>query len=268
MAELRDYSFVDTKVLDSYVEQFSTLEVEVRSRAAKVALSITGPSADYTTSFRVRPKTTTEKINELVEHLSEQKLVGRTRPKLMSGYQAGRKEMPPFFLEKTTARKVILPTKLLEVTPGIRQLAVWISDPNPKLLVPQDAGWDFPGSFLYLTEAHLDGGVFQTVFSGCSALQAIANATDNRPLLDRSNSAGEPLGRGSHSHPVVDKLIALGGTVSDTRKIECLYRIRYMTNEQCFSNDGVEYRVRRHSWLSNLHLSNVRTLKCIQRAVR
>ena len=87
---------------------------------------------------------------------------------------------------------------------------------------------------------HLDGIGFHTVFSGCSALQAIANAAAGLPLIDRSQ--GEALGRDSYLHPT-EKLVAIGGTIGDERNIECLYRLRYMTDEQCFSADGKQYRV-------------------------
>jgi hypothetical protein len=242
VAELLEYKFIDTAALDSYIEQFSSTEVEARSRTSKLAVSLAGPSADYSTASRFRTKTSTEKIKELVEYLSETKLLGRARPELMRSLQTAQKKAPPFFLERTAARKVILPTTLLDDASGIRQLAVWVSDPDPELIVPEKSGWDFPGSFLYLTEAHLDGGRLETVYSGCSALQAVANATQSRPLLGRSCTPDEPLGRDNYSHPI-DKLTALGGIVGDTREIQCLYRMRYMTNEQCFSKDGVEYRV-------------------------
>jgi hypothetical protein len=242
MAGLRDYKYVDVTTLDGYLEQFSTTEVELQSRSSKLGVSLTGPSADYTTTSRYRPKTTPEKIKELVEYLRLNNLLGRTRPKLMSDYERGLKKMPPFILEKTTARKVILPAHLLDSISGIKQLAVWISDPDPKIIVPEQTGYDFPGSFLYLTEMRLDNGAFQTTFSGCSALQSIANAAENRRLLDCTDTSGEPLGRDSYSHPA-EKLVASGGVLGDIREIECLYRIRYMTNEQCFNRDGTEYRV-------------------------
>ena len=177
MADLLEYKYLDTDAIDSYIEQLSSVEVEGRSRTTKFAASLAGPSVEYSASSRYRPKSNSEKIKELIEHLSQKKLLERTRPKLMREFE--QQEMPPFFLETVTARKIILPAALLADS-GIKQLAVWVSDPDPRLLISERSGWDFPGSFLYLTELHLDGGRFHTVYSGCSALQAIANATQSR----------------------------------------------------------------------------------------
>jgi hypothetical protein len=93
------------------------------------------------------------------------------------------------------------------------------------------------GTFLYLTEARLDGGQTQTTFSGCSALQAIVNAANGRPLL-QGNDDGEPLGRQTYEHPI-KKLIDVGARVSgEARRIESLYYIRYITDEQCHTRDS------------------------------
>lgn len=149
-------------------------------------------------------------------------------------------DVPTFILEQTTARKIILPSDYLEKMVGLRDLAVWIADPQPVASSEMKHDWDFCGTFLYLVEVYFDDEGFNTVYSGCSALQMIYNAATGEPLLKRCFD--EPLGRNSSEHPV-GKLEALGAMVGDDRKIECLYRTRYMTDEQCYLFDGEERRV-------------------------
>jgi hypothetical protein len=241
-ASLRDYLFVDEKMLSSYIEQISSEDVEEKSRSSKMGVSLSGPQFERAEATARRKKTTTEKIDELVAFLKQEGMLGEVRPNEMYDYQQGRKDMPPFFRERTVAKKVILPSDSLKDLKGVNQLAVWISDPDPRSIIPEDqANWEFRGSFLYLTELHLDNGGFHTVYSGCSALQAVANAATGLKLIDRT-AAGEPLGRGNYKHPI-EKLASYGAIVGDEREIDILYRIRYMTNEQCFSKDGNEYRV-------------------------
>jgi hypothetical protein len=124
--------------------------------------------------------------------------------------------------------------------PDLRELAVWIADPNSEMLkVRTQDPYDFAGTFLYLVTPLYDSGTGQTFFSGCSALQMISNMIHGRPLLTRDWD--EPLGRASHQHPV-EKLKSLGGIVIDRRPIQTLYRCRYMSDEQCFIDGNRTYR--------------------------
>jgi hypothetical protein len=99
---------------------------------------------------------------------------------------------------------------------------------------------DWTGSFLYLPTIHYDRGITANVVSGCSALQFIVNAAENKPLYDRNEL--EPFGRGNGRHPI-EKLSQLGAFVSDKRRLESLYYVRYITDEQVFSPNGSRIRV-------------------------
>ena len=129
MIELRNYLFVDQAALDQYLEQISSLETEDHSKSTKLGVSLTGPQAERTTSVRYRLKTTDEKIREIKAFLKKQKMLGFKRP--ITTY--GDVRPPPFIIENIVARKIILPTKSLEVIPGVKHLAVWIADPDPKI---------------------------------------------------------------------------------------------------------------------------------------
>jgi len=104
---------------------------------------------------------------------------------------------------------------------GLREFAVWISDPleNKRDVNPYIA----QETFVFLTEAFWDLGEFQTVYSGCSALKAIVNTFEGKQFLERGEDWVV-------SHPI-EKLRELGGTVSDERQITSLYLPKYMSDE-------------------------------------
>jgi len=157
------------------------------------------------------------------------------RPEEAVGIPKGRK----FVLETMLARKVIIPETHLASTPGIKHLGVWISDPDPAIFSSRDDKFETIGTFVYLTEVWLDdeaGGIY----SGCSALQAIANAVQGKAL--NVPNFREPLGRKSSDHPV-EKLRSLGATVGDQRTIRSLYVKRCITDEQCYVWNGEPRRV-------------------------
>jgi hypothetical protein len=139
------------------------------------------------------------------------------------------------------ARKAIVPSSYLSEMSGIKSLAVWVSDPDPTIYSNEE--WVWRGTFLYLTELWLDDAGYGTVWSGCSALQAVENGVEGKELTDRKASfAMEPLGRGSHDHPVA-KLESLGARIGDLRRITALYKKRYFTDEQCYIWGGKQRRV-------------------------
>jgi hypothetical protein len=146
--------------------------------------------------------------------------------------------VPFFFLEETLATPITIPKSQLPPELGLAAIKIWISDPNPTDFNGPE--WSFSGSFLYLTELIFDNIVYQSVYSGCSALRFIANAATGAPFLERSGS--DDLGRDNADHPI-DKLRPFGAVKGDPRRIEALYRIRYMTDEQVYTYQDQEHRV-------------------------
>jgi hypothetical protein len=141
--------------------------------------------------------------------------------------------------ETFIARKVIIPTPVLFKQFGIMAFTIWISDPKraPK---PKHA-YDWTGSFLYLPALHFDSGkTLGLVMSGCSALQFIINVANDNPLLTRDRD--EPFGRGNRRHPI-EKLTQFGAIVGDERRLESLYYVRYITDEQVYTPNGAPVRV-------------------------
>jgi hypothetical protein len=234
---ITEYLFTNSELIDEYLSQLGIGDTRSLAKIqSKVSLSITGPRLESIRDHVNEPLPLHKKITHLTKALTKAGLLGRTRPTVM--LQSDNPE-PRFVLETTAARKVIFAPEHFAKIPKLKEFAVWVADPDPADLTPE-ATWKYTGTFLLLTQLQFDDVRFQTVFSGCSALQAVVNGFRGDRLI--LGPDGEPLGRGSYVHPV-EKLRQMSVAVSEPREIQALYRLRYMTNEQCYTYDGREYRV-------------------------
>ncbi len=230
-SKVHDYIFLDRERLSLYYDQVpGDLKRKSRDTSKEVGLSLAGPSVKLVETNRTCDAAIVEQIRSVRAHLGATGDLAETRPKHMS------REAPRFCEESMLARKVIISN--LHQIDGLKSIAVWISDPDPSDL--STVPYDWKGTFLYLVESFWDEGSLSTVYSGCSALQAIANLALGRPFL--TVAEGEPLGRWNAQHPI-EKLGQLGGVAQAPRRIRALYRNRYLTNEQICVFDGKEYRL-------------------------
>lgn len=236
--QMRHYLFVARDVVDQYIQQIPKRAMSVPGRSIKASFSITGPQVSAERNLSHADESYHEKILRLIAHLDANNMLARARPVFLDGWNRVAAGRPAFCLETVRARKVIIPQQHVEVVPGLREFAVWIAGPNTDDL--SEEKWAYKGTFLYLTETHWDNGAFATVYSGCSALQAIVNAVTGRDLFDTNPTRS--FGEHSLDHPI-DKLKTIGGRVSDTRLITTLYRKRYFSNEQIFTWNEKHYRV-------------------------
>ena len=237
---LRNYIFIDEQRLDSFAQQIRTQKKERVKRRKKVNFSITGLGVELSEEDAWRELSAHEKIESLLDFLKKEDVLDTSRPVRAEGEQSlGVPSGRTFVLETMVARKVIIPEPHLSSFPGIKHLAVWVSDPDPTLFSREDNAWENKGTFVFLTEACLDDKAGY-VYSGCSALQAIANAVEGNPL--NGPVRGEPLGRGSFAHPI-EKLQSIAALVGDQRNIRSLYVKRCLTNEQCYTWNGERRRV-------------------------
>ncbi|HYO58098.1 hypothetical protein [Archangium sp.] len=234
---MRDYLFVDGNRLDLFLQQNQNPPKKKLRRKKTISLSITGPKVEVAEESSDSPLTLHERIEALIAQLREQDLLTIRRPTRLDDPV---EEARPFVLEEMLACKLVFPKSALDHIPGVQELVLWVSDPNPEDLKIPD--YKTTGTFLYLTEVCFDkdhGGRF---WSGCSALQVIGNALTGKQLFQRSFLENDPLGFGSYLHPV-RKLIGIGATTTgEVRKIIALYQKRYFSDEQCFEFSGTNYR--------------------------
>jgi hypothetical protein len=220
------------EILDQLPGTFSIIE-SLRAKFG-VSIKIAKFEVEYASN---RNESTIRRIRRLESYLDRNGLINNVRPRrtphrILNGSQYW------WVRETFKARKVVIPTPVLLDKLGIIALSVWISEPKP---APKPRhNWDWTGSFLYLPTVHYEKGKTDNCVSGCSALQFIINATQDKPLFTKDWD--EPLGRSSPQHPV-DKLAQLGGFVSEERRLQSLYYVRYITDEQSYSVDGNGVRI-------------------------
>lgn len=235
-APLRNLVQVDSERLNDILDQLPTSLSIIEDLKLKFGIGLKFAKIEFQpTQFRDR--STIKRIRKLESYLARNGLINKNRPRRMP-HQVRRDAGFWWVKECFNAWKLIFPTPVLHDRFGITVLTIWISDPKraPK---PRDE-WDWTGSFLYLPTVHYENGKFNTCVSGCSALQFIVNAANDKPLLSRNPK--EPFGRNSIEHPAV-RLAKLGAVVSEERRVESLYYVRYITDEQIYSRNGKNIRV-------------------------
>jgi len=126
-------------------------------------------------------------------------------------------------------------------------LNIWVCD--PLLPLPEKThDWDFIGSFVFIVEELGEYAWPSSWFtSGISALRLLvddlAAGTDfTFERREKLSSTADTYGRWNSEHPI-EKLVRAGGVVGAPRKINCVYKIAYMTNEQAYSRSGENVRV-------------------------
>lgn len=231
-SRLLDYIYIDENRLNRLFQQLPINAMLGGRFSWKIALSLTGAQLE-TSREPTSDLSNHEKIKRLINHLEKSDYLGKTRPKNYS-------DKKPFVLETMEARKLVVSSSYVEKLSGIKEFAVWISDPFEEDLSNEAFNWN--GCFTYLTQLHMDDEEQTYMWSGCSALQALSNLALGVNLPFQQGANEEPLGRGSAEHPI-SKLEKLGWRVTDKRRITSLYRIRYMTNEQFYEVNSERHRV-------------------------
>jgi hypothetical protein len=234
--KLQNLVQVDDAQLDKILAQIPRSLSIMENLKATLGVSFLGAKAEIQATPPLSVSTA-RKVRRLEAHLEKNGLINRSRPRrtprdILNGSQYW------WVKETFIARRLVLPTPALLEKFGVAALVVWISDPKraPK---PKD-DWDWTGSFLYLPTVHFEDGKTTAFLSGCSALQFVVNAAQDRPLL--APDWDEPFGRTTNEHPI-QKLSKLGAFVTEERKLESLYYVRYITDEQLYSPNGSEVRV-------------------------
>lgn len=218
-----EYLFVDRQRLVSYMEQIVGPQRQEKLPSWDVNFSIGGPKVTGTSSSHVRPHTDHEMIKELVSHLSSHgELPGTT-----------------FALGKMKARKAILHPGDNSAVPHLKQISVWVSEPDPEVI--RDATWAHPqGEFIYLVESYWENDTPYHHFgiSGCSALRMLLWQVYDWETVAAEVGVESKFGS---LHPV-DALKRFGASVMPSRSVFSLYRRRYMSGDQFFADDNGQHR--------------------------
>ena len=234
LSTLREYAFLDRARVDQFVDQLGGMPPKHKKQIRKFGGSLVGPSGEIQIEEIPGSGGYSDKAAFLLKSLWKSGHLSLVRPpKGTQPFQLKRQ----FYFEEFYATPIIFPKSSLHSDLGLNGLRIWVSDPKVKGNT-QDI-WNFDGSFLYLTELIFDKDGQGVFWSGCSALKFIINSISGENPIDRNGP--EIFGRDNNKHPIL-KLAGLNVQIGDERKIQSLYTIRYMSNEQCYIDGDRERR--------------------------
>lgn len=230
---LVEYIFVDRRRLLSYLIQLGASPTYDKLPSWNIGLSLAGPTVTGRQTLAIRALSDHEMITKLTQYLLRTGQLKEGRPVHHLDIQHG-----PFWIERMTAYKVIFPVVPPQVVRGLQELAIWVSNPAAENL---NGSLYSEGTFLYLIESYWKNDEqIQTTFSGFSAFAEMIDALATtckvpkvkRDLFDHLHS---------HRHPL-EVMEMLGASVQPARDIESLYRLRYLSDEQVFSDTAGRHR--------------------------
>jgi hypothetical protein len=232
---LVEYIFVDQQRLVSYAEQLNVTKSADRVPTWNVGLSMKGPSVGGKEETKLRPATVHEMVTKLVRHLKKNDQLQLVRT-------ASKDHQYQFALEQTTARRIVLPMKHTKVVPYLKELAVWVSNPleEPGPRTENDMH-QAKGTFLYLLEGYWNSDEdYHGFVSNWSALNSILNAV-SEPMGLKASDLRKYDARDSFQSPLAT-LKEIGGIPESPRKIQTLYRKRFVSDDQYVMINGVSQR--------------------------
>lgn len=226
---LQDYSYVDIKRLDSYIEQVESPVTYDKVPVYKVRGGLTGFGVEGEQTRHPRKLTLPEKIARLEKYLQKKKMLGAGRPIDSSFYAKDY----VFCLETCLANKVIIPAAQKQSS-HFDGMALWISDrvyDDPYTAYSGDEEGYPHRLFLLQDFPRSDEKTFYT-HSAYSTLLALVD--ESKDLLERTKFK-TVLEAGKHKEHEFCKQFSkdpffvftkLGARVGGNQIIKSLYRIR------------------------------------------
>jgi hypothetical protein len=235
---LEEYLYIDRVRVRSYAEQIGAATTAGTQPRWKVGLAWTGPSAGDPEPVGSRSATDHEMIMAIVDYLRTQNLLLTARPGSVKEAEDAR---DGFVLETMSARKVVFRCDPKSPPGGLREIAVWVSNPlkKPSEVREQREARSEPfGMFVYLIEGYWENEEFHRASSMFTALNVLLEHL-------RKIGAGEgdrfDTSRDDYASPVAI-LERAGGVKGETRDIRTLYRIRSVSDNQIVSVGGETLR--------------------------
>jgi hypothetical protein len=233
---LLEYLYIDRPRLTSYAEQISATMSSVKRPQWKVALGLAGPTVELQQTATARAANDHELIQSVTRHLQKTGQLRTTRP--VSSKDAGEGSVA-FVLESMRARKVIFECDEASAPRGLREVAVWVSNPLERPSsrdADQVDDEEAAGMFVYLLEGYWEDELMTHAHSMFTALNV---------LLGNLRAVGAKRGTGiafktsrdDYATPV-DILVRNGGVKGDTRTITALYRVRAVSENKIVNVGG------------------------------
>lgn len=239
---LLEYLYIDRPRLKSYAEQIRATMSFVKRPQWKVGLGMAGPTVELQQAATARVANDHEVIQSVTRHLRKKGQLRTTRPVSSEDAEEG---SAAFVLESMKARKVIFQCDEDSAPRGLREVAVWVSNPieppssrDAGPLDDDEADYEATGMFVYLLAGYWDwdDGPTQHGYSMFTALNV---------LLGELRAVGAKQGAGitfetsrdDYATPV-DILVRNGGIKGDARTITALYRVRAVSENKIVNVGG------------------------------
>ncbi|MFD7447203.1 hypothetical protein [Streptomyces sp. NPDC059909] len=232
----RDYLYIDRPRLVSYAEQIGATAAKAKNRQWRVALGLTGPVVEHQQGSAERAANDHELAESVTRHLRKKGELRTTRPASLDDVDEGQ---ATFVLETMRARKVIFTLDGGGAPRGLRELAVWVSNPleNPS---SRDAAGvrdeEATGMFVYLLEGYWDDEPAKRAYSMMTALNVLLRTLRDAGAAPEA-SAGSDTSRDDYATPV-NILVRNGGVKGDMRTVTALYRVRSVSENKIVNVGG------------------------------
>jgi hypothetical protein len=226
---LVEYLFVDDLRLRDLAEQLRVHRTTEDAAGVEAMMGLTSLGIGIKRAFNFRDSSRHEMIERVVGCMDALDELGRKRPE--SGNDSPDNK-PHYILEEMTARKIIVPTSNSAAVKGLRDMAVWVSDPiEPLVPGKYKNDWETKDAYVYLVEAYWedDGTGYHGLFSAFSALDFIFRILAEPLSLDQSWYRHNPA---SWDRSPRELLAAIGGIEQRPRRIKSLYYKRLVSNDQ------------------------------------
>jgi hypothetical protein len=233
---LREYLYIDRSRLKSYAEQIGATMATEKRPQWKVVLGLTGPSVEGQQAATSRAANDHELIESVTSHLHKTGQLRTSRPVTSEDAEKGN---TAFVLESMKARKVVFQCDGTSTPRGLREVAVWVSNPEVRpsqRIADKVADFDASGMFVYLLEGYWDDTPTQHAYSIMTALNVLLS-TLRTAVGKRGSGIDFDTSRDDYANPV-DILVRNGGVKGEQRAITALYRVRAVSENKVVNVGG------------------------------
>jgi hypothetical protein len=233
---LEEYLYIDRTRIRSYAEQIGAAMTTDKLPQWKVGLALTGPSVEGQQTASVRSASDHEMITAVVDYLRKNHLLLLTRP--ISDAEADRTQTR-FVLETMRARKVVFRCDPTSSPGGLREIAVWVSNPvekPPDISQQPEDKYEPRGMFVYLIEGYWENDSFQRAMSMYTALNVLLGNLQKLGVYNGDSDLFST-SRNDYASPTAI-LERAGGVKGEVRGIKALYRIRSVSDNKIVNVGG------------------------------
>jgi hypothetical protein len=247
VSDLKNYVVINRMFVESFARQLGLPIDQEQTTEGNFGVGIKVGSAGFTRSRKQSPLSYDDPrlLPPIVDSLRESGQLRVFRPDRTGDFESADPSEWYVYEHNVYATPVLIPVK--EALGGADYvpdyIKVWVLDPTKPSREPIDK-WDWLGAYVFIVQELLDLKIPDAGWSGVSALRLLIEgiAVKERVTVRELARSDDVFGRWHEGHPL-EKLKKIGGTIGRSRRIETIYKIAYMSDEQSINVDGVNKRI-------------------------